>query len=61
MSTQENEFGAEIWWRWSPSRLVALQERNFKNTYFYVVWKSTKRASFCLHFETYYFGGVFGE
>jgi len=31
-SSQENEFGAEIWKRWSPIRLAATVQRIFKNS-----------------------------
>jgi len=63
MSTQENEFGAKIWWRWSSSRLIALYGRNSKILIF--MWCGSlqgKRFSSCIlkHIK-YYFGGFFGE
>jgi len=50
-NTQRNKFEAEIWRRWLCSTLLATLQRISKNNLLYVGWKSTKWASFYLHFE----------
>jgi len=62
-SIQENEFGAEIWWRWYSSRLIASREGISK--IFIFMWSGSlqkeRLSAYILKHIIYYFGGFFGD
>jgi len=62
-STHKYEFGAEIWRRWSSSRLTATVQRNYKIVNF--MWcgspQNALRSAYILCHIKYYFQVFLGE